>query len=245
MLELLDCEVQGGERVPQWDGRGGAAAAQGSGQGAVQLDHHQRVQHLLHVRRGGAGGQAGVAADLRRISPDYKTSEKYRIFCYWIRGKRLDLVPVDRRSRLHHELIKEIPEAGQVGGEPLPVLGSRQPDQVVQLLGHRAPRVLIRHQTKLQVWRVLIIQQLKQISRVRLGQNHINTNITRLPNISTLELLLWNDMLSLLLCWYQWLCQTRTTIFNCGQMFYHDYKCLGEPHICQCQCQCAVNVTRH
>ena len=76
MLELLDCEVQGGERVPQWDGRGGAAAAQGSGQGAVQLDHHQRVKHLLHVRRGGAGGQAGVAADMSNISSDFTSTEK-------------------------------------------------------------------------------------------------------------------------------------------------------------------------
>ena len=76
MLELLDCEVQRGQVLPQWDGRGGAAAAQGRRQGPVQFDHHQRVQHFLHVPRGGAGGQAGVTPDLRTISSDFTS---YRI----------------------------------------------------------------------------------------------------------------------------------------------------------------------
>ena len=63
MLELLDGEVQRGEVVPQWDRRGGAAAAQGGGQGTVEFDHNQRVQHLLYISRAGTGGQAGVAPD--------------------------------------------------------------------------------------------------------------------------------------------------------------------------------------
>ena len=63
-LDLLDREVQEGEVVPHRDDGLGATAAHTGAQPAIELDHHQLVQHRLDGRAGGRLGETEVGRDL-------------------------------------------------------------------------------------------------------------------------------------------------------------------------------------
>ena len=65
-LDLLDGEVQEGEIVPHRDDGLGPTAAHAGTQPAIELDHHQLVQHALDGRAGGGLGETEVGSDLNK-----------------------------------------------------------------------------------------------------------------------------------------------------------------------------------
>ena len=54
-LDLLHCEVEEGEVVPDLDGGLGARAAHGGSQTTVKFEHHELLAELLHAVLGARG----------------------------------------------------------------------------------------------------------------------------------------------------------------------------------------------